>query len=289
MRTATIKKALMISLSVLCGCAGSKHSGDRHGVMPGTWQATPVVIDGDNKEWPSPYPSYDSKAKIAYTTSNDSKYLYITMQTGDEMTEMKMLKNGMTVSIDTSGNKEASFSINYPLQNDNSELDLPMAPDGQLDNAIQFEKQLYIKVRKGIELANQLTLDGFNGCNGGYLVGQTTPCGIKVKARINEYKELVWEAAVPLNVLYGKETLTPAETGKPISVCYAIKGTKQPKNKGVDNANGGFNQAPGGGRNNAAMGGMPAGGGKGSRTENPLEHLYTSTKTWKQFTLVAQP
>lgn len=251
--------------------------------MPGTWQSAPVVVDGDNKEWPSPYPNYDSKGKIGYATSNDGSYLYITMQTGDELTEMKILKAGMTVSIDTGGKKNATFNINYPLQNDASELDLP-APDGDKASAVQFEKQLFSRIRKAMETAGQISLDGFNGCSGGFMTGQANPCGIKVKARINEYKELVWEAAIPLKALYNKELLTAEDAGRPISVCYAIKGLKGAK-KATDNANGNINQSIGGNRN-AMMNAMPQGSG---RAENPLEHLYTTTKTWKQFTLVAHP
>lgn len=275
-----------IALVLLSGCAGSKKATDKKNLMPGTWQATPIVIDGDNGDWPSPYPNYDSKGKIAYATSNDARYLYITMETGDELTQLKMLKYGMTVSIDTGGKRNTPFSIDFPLANDNSELDIPITPDGQKESAMQFEKQLYLKVHKAIDLANQLTFEGFSACSGGYMAGQANPCGIKVKARVNTYKELIWEAAIPVKALYGKETLTAADAGHPISVCYYVKGGKAPKSGNVDNANGGYNQTPGGGSRNAAMG-MPQGGGR--KAENPLEHLYTPTRTWKQFSLVVQP
>ncbi len=256
--------------------------------MPGSWQATPIVVDGNNNDWPSPYPNYDSKAKIAYATSNDLHYLYITMQTGDELTALKMLKNGMTVSIDTTGKKNTEpFNISFPLATDNSELELSITPDGQKEKAMMLEKQLFSRIRKAMETSNQMTLAGFPGCNGGYMSTQVLPCGIKVKLRFNEYKELIWEAAIPMTLLYGKD-LTPADAGKPISVCYAIKAAKAPKNRAVENANGGFNQTPGGGGRNGAMsGGMPQ-GGRG-KVEDPLEHLYTPTKTWKQFSLVVQP
>jgi hypothetical protein len=120
------------------------------------------------------------------------------------------------------------------------------------------------------------------------MISQTVPCGIKLKARINEYKEFVWEAAIPVKALYNKDTLTAAEAGKPISICFAVKGLKAPKGKGVDNANGGMNQAMGSGGRNAAMGG---GGGSAprGRGDNPLEQLYSNTKTWKQCSIVVEP
>ena len=272
----------LTSILLLQACAATKGRHEKTVTMPGTWQSQPVTVDGDNKEWPSPYPNYDNKGKIAYATSNDGTYLYITMQTGDELTEMKMLKAGMTVSIDTGGKKSASFAINYPLQNDNSELDLP-APDGDKAGAIQFERQLFSRIRKAMETAGQVTFDGFADCSGGFMAGQANQCGIKVKARINEYKELVWEAAIPLKTLYGRE-LSTAELARPIGICYTVKGLKAPK-KAADNSNNNINQSIGGNRN-AMMNAMPQGRGS---AENPLEHLYTTTKTWKMTTLVAHP
>lgn len=287
MRLLNFTAALSVTLVFLSSCGGTKKAGKETTVLPGNWQATPIVIDGDNRDWPSPYPNYDSKSKVAYATSNDRKYIYITMQTGDELTQMKMLKGGMVVSIDTGGMKEPTFNISYPLENNTADLDVPQGLDGQKDGAIQFERQLAQRIRKGMEASNQFTTEGFVGCSGGYMVNQTIPCGIKLKARIDEYKEIVWEAAIPVKSLFNKDSLTAADAGRQISVCFAIKGTKAPKGQ-VQNANNGMNQMGGGGRNGAAMGGAmsPAGGGK---TSNPLEHLYAPTKTWKQFSLVVKP
>ncbi len=289
MRSNKLPVVAVTFLLLASSCGSSKKAGKDSSVLPGNWQSTPIVIDGDNRDWPSPYPNYDSKAKVAYATSNDRKYIYITMQTGDELTQMKMLKGGMVVYIDTGGGKEETFSISYPLENNSTDLELPQGMDGQKDGGVQFEKQLAQRIRKGIEAANQFSIDGFPGCKGGYLINQVVPCGIKLKARLDEYKEIVWEAAIPVKSLYNKDTLTAADAGRPISVCFSIKGTKAPKGQGVQNANGGMNQmaGAGGSRNSAAMGGMPnSGGGKGT---NPLEQLYSATKTRKQFSLVVQP
>ncbi|PQJ10860.1 hypothetical protein CJD36_012885 [Flavipsychrobacter stenotrophus] len=286
MRLVNISTVAVTLLVVLTSCGGSKKAGKSTATVPGNWQSTPIAIDGDSKDWPSPYPNYDSKAKLAYATSNDRKYIYITVESGDELTQMKMLKGGMVVSIDTGGGKEDPFSINYPLENNNVEMDVPQGSDGQKDGAVQFQKQLSQRIRKGIEAANQFTVDGFAGCNGGYMINQTVPCGIKLKARLDEYREIVWEVAIPVKSLFNKDSLTAADAGKQIGVCFSLKGTKAPKGQ-VQNANGGMNQMGGGGsRNSAAMGGAMAGGGK---TSNPLEQLYSATKTRKQFSLVVQP
>jgi len=261
--------------------------------MPGTWQATPITVDGDSKDWPSPYPNFDAKAKIAYATSNDKQFLYITMETGDEMTQTKILKQGMTVSIDTGGGKEADFHINFPLPNDNDEIDIPKGGGGssrkQQDGETQFTgKQIDVKLSKMTKNANQFSLDGFIRCNGGFMVSQAAPCGIMVSAGIDEYKELVWEAVIPFKAIYNKELITAKDADKPISVCFSIKGFKKPESKSTDNSSSSMSGTGGGsgmGGGRGGGGGRGKGGGK-SPAENPLQHLYENTKTWKQFSLV---
>ncbi len=255
-------------------------------VLPGTWQITPIVIDGDCKDWPSPYPNYDSKSMVAYATSNDNNYLYVTMQTGDELTQMKILKMGMTVSIDTNGKKSPQFNINYPLQNDNTMLiDMPASNEKQKNDLHPSisTKQRIQKINAMAKEANQFALDGFTNCNGVYMLSQTTACGIKVKLSIDEYKELVWEAAIPFKVIYNKDTLSMADAGKPISVCFAVKGVAKPSSKSNETAQTtpmASNAA--GGRSNSMKGG---GGGFNNSSSDPNFHLYESTKTWKQFGL----
>ena len=67
---------LGVALVLLSSCGSSKHEKSKAS-LPGTWQAQPIVIDGDSKDWPSPYPNYDAKAMVAYATSNDKYNLYI--------------------------------------------------------------------------------------------------------------------------------------------------------------------------------------------------------------------
>ena len=80
-----------VSISLSAWSCKSSKSTKTATTLPGTWQAQPIAIDGDTKDWPSPYPNYDAKAKVAYATSNDKYNLYITMETGDEQTQMKIL------------------------------------------------------------------------------------------------------------------------------------------------------------------------------------------------------
>lgn len=278
------------TLVILCiSCNSSKHSGSKN-TLPGTWQATPIVIDGDSKDWPSPYPNYDSKAMVAYATSNDRQNLYITMQTGDQLTQMKILKQGMTVLIDTGGKKDGQLSINYPLESDIEDLDVKHGVAMKKDSKGYDSRKLEKSLDKGMQSANQFSLEGFGSCNGGYVVTQTAPCGIKVRARIDEYKELVWEAVVPFKVIYNKDEITARDAGKPISVCFMIKpfvhAKKGDSNGGGSGTDGSMANGMGGAGRNSNMGGGNRGGGK--KVGDPTDNMYERTKTWKQFGLSYQ-
>ena len=273
----------LILIFFVNSCGISKHSGKLPASLPGTWQSQPIVIDGDSKDWPSPYPNYDAKARVGYATSNDKHNLYVTMETGDEMTQMKILKQGMTVSIDTNGKKEGELNINYPLPNDNDPMDMS-THSGHNTSHFHEEGQWGPKINKSAKEANQFTIDGFKECNGGYVVTQTNSCGIKVILRIDEYKEIVWEAVIPFKAIYDKDTITAADAGRPISVCFSVNRFKHPETKSSPDNNTGT------GGMNSGMGGAGARGGGGSRggggrnpAEDPLQHLYENTKTWKQF------
>lgn len=285
---------ILINISIIMfivSCASSKMGGKKQNIVDGTWSPQPVIIDGDSKDWPSPYPNYDAKAMVAYATCNDYENLYVTMQTGDELTQMKILKQGMTLSIDTNGKKEAPFHINYPLPNDNDPTDVTTeeikvsARDATDGRSGRWEKRIH----KSADQANQLSIDGFKDCNGGYTIAQTNACGIKVRVRIDEYKELVWEACIPLKSIYGRQ-VTIADAGKPLGICFAVKGFKKPAEKNTDNNTAGTNM----------NGSMPSGVGMNSRMNNgsgrqgrpandPMQQFYETTKTWKFFRIAMKP
>ena len=123
------------------------------------------------------------------------------------------------------------------------------------------------------------------------MVSQTTSCGIKVKLKIDEYNQLVWEAAIPFKAIYNKEMITSADAEKPISVCFSVKGFKSPGTKNITSNNSGTNDGMttgglgAGGRSNS----RPVGGGGRSNTvTDPMQQLYESTKTWKHFRITYQ-
>lgn len=273
--------------SLATACKSSK--GTHASGIQGKWQDQPIVVDGQNNDWPSPYPYYDDKAKIGYCVTNDKDNLYITMQTGDRMTVMKILRSGMNVWIDTGGKKGQTISINYPMENPETPMHMSKA---KLEDQQPMEKPDAEQLHKRIlESANNVLFTGFNGCNGSFLIKQNNGCGIMVRIGFDEYNTLIWEATVPFKSIY-KDALTAKDANKPVSVCFSIKGLKKPSTngEGEGGGNGGGMRSAGGSGMGGGMrgggGGMRGGGGHGGGGMHSgagggdREALYESSKTW---------
>jgi len=268
--------AIAVAAALLFSCKTSQKATKS---VSGTWQAQPVTADGANSDWPAPYPFYDEKAKIGYAVSNDRDNLYITMQTGDQQTVMKILRNGLTVWIDTSGKKDMHTSITYPVENPNGGMRMSRG-NGQEQPDRPAAEEMH---RRILENARSMSLAGFNHCNGGFLIQQNNSCGIVVRIGFDEYNTLIWEAVVPLHAFY-KNNITPADAGKPVSVCFAITGMKQAAGGGQGGGMhaGGGGMRGGGGMGGGGMrgGGMRGGGMNGGAMRGDRQHLFESTRTW---------
>ncbi|MCW3123075.1 MAG: hypothetical protein JWQ38_2567 [Flavipsychrobacter sp.] len=273
-------------------CHGTKHAGGKK--LPGTWQATPIVADGSNKDWPSPYPGYDDKAQLGYAVTNDKENLYITVETGDLATQLKILRNGLTVWIDKTGESNKQIAINFPIPQGGDEHNT--APVlAQNDDPDKQRLELEDKVRASLLTATEFSLQGFKSCNLQYPVAEKDSCGIIVHMAIDADNELVWEAVVPFKTFYFKPETDKRDKGKPLSIAIETVGLKKPAGQmGGSRVNSISNSGIRPGLSLGGMGmGMNVGGGRVSRgvplsSMNMLEPMYKSSITWKKFGIAVQ-
>jgi uncharacterized membrane protein YgcG len=303
----TFSLIIVLSFAGFIACKTSKHSSTH---LPGTWQAQPIVVDGYNNDWPSPYPEYDEKALLGYAVSNDSKNLYITIETGDPATQLKILHNGLTIWLDKTGGRNAVTAINFPLQDEYKSKKSDDAQKTQLEK--WQEKQhnrpedrryaLEDRVKKALDYINEFSLQGFKGCNAQFSILETDSCGIKTRIALDSTNELVWEAIIPFKAFYYKPEITRADKGKPMTIAIETTGMKRPPNQGGNGGNrggggGGIRPSIGFGGGGGMMmgmggGGMRRGSGGNSKEQDPsaniMEPLYKDTKTIKRFGIAWQ-
>jgi hypothetical protein len=270
------------TVAVCFSCNSEKRTGGTAKKLPGNWQAIPVVADGKKTEWPSPYPYNNDKAMISYDISNDKDNLYITIQSGDAATELKLLRKGIVVWIDKTGGEQEITSICFPSDNDKGPKRQERGNvDGQ-NNSSQNNRDLMQAVDKALSTANGFYLQGFKNCRGKYNITDGDTCGIKVGVGLDEYDQLVWEAVIPFKTFYNKAIIDKRDMGKPISGCFDILGLDRPAGQG------GGQRGSGGsgmhmGMGGFGMGGMGIGGGRRSgNSNNANEQLYKSITFWQK-------
>src|SRR5579863_10004437 len=99
---------------------------------------------------------------LGYAVSNDKENLYITVETGDPATQLKILRQGLTVWIDKTGGKEEETAINFPIPNPNKEerperpqrTDKPSSGQFQQGQGNSLDKQrmaIEDRLRKSLE------------------------------------------------------------------------------------------------------------------------------------------
>ena len=292
----------LIAVLTIFSCSSSRHSKTKR--LPGIWQASPITIDGSDKDWPSPYPEYDDKAMLGYAVSNDKENIYVTVETGDPATQLKILREGLTVWIDRAAGKEEVTAINYPIPTAQTEQHQPRhrssnTGEGQqglgTDRQLKQRMDLEDKVRAALNDAKEYSLQGFKSCNLQFPIMEMDTCGIVVRIGLDSTNELIWEAKIPFKSFYFKSKVTRADKGKPISLCFETVAMKRPPGQGGggNNGNGGSGFRPSVGFGGMGMGmgmgmgggGMRRGGGhnSGQNTSDIMEPAYKSTKTYKKF------
>ena len=226
-----------------------------HNLAPlGHYQSTPVVADGQLNDWKQPlrfnYPNYP----IQYNITSDEKALYICVATGDEETQLRMLRSGLTIWLDPKGEKNKTIGLFFPIRKQPEPSQYRSRgsyADGSGDYAGRGGTGGGRAVNTGTRKAelllqsNYYNTTGFlNMENGQFGITDTSsPIRLAIK---NEDRDslLVYEVVIPLRNLVGPNWMAKAAKNQ-VSINLALNSTP--------GTGGGY------------RGGRPAGGGIGIR------------------------
>jgi len=159
----------------------------------GKFQETPIIADGDATDWGLPLRFGSETESIQYAITNDKENIYVSVASNNQVTQMRMLRAGIKIYIDSKGKKRNDVYLSYPfkedINNDRSPRNNNMASDPSL-----------IK-QKMIMDADLYSTTGFiNMENKIYDVKDTSH--VKIGMNFDIYNNLVFEAIIPLkNVL----------------------------------------------------------------------------------------
>jgi uncharacterized membrane protein YgcG len=239
-----------------------------------------IVVDGKQDEWDNPLRYYDKQSKLTYEVRNDNSNIYIAFKANEMETVMRIIRNGICLSIDTAyGKDDYPISITFPVaQNDfpagNKPDDFKNRPK---DSMGMRPPPMPDSMRMRKPASAKIKLVGFSN-NGDELV-KSFQNRYGIEAAIESGQESIFlEIKIPFSALY-KRNLTPKDTANAlffeVNLPAMSAGDKKmmPPGSTNDNENGPPSHGSGGppqggggmfgGGGGMSGGGMPSGGPPG--------------------------
>lgn len=92
------------------------------------------VLDGNIKEWSNNKFETDDVSKVQYCIDHDAVNLYMALKIPDEVTQIKIMTQGMKMFIDKKGKRKESTGVEFPIKRPN-EGPMRMQGPGSTDMA----------------------------------------------------------------------------------------------------------------------------------------------------------
>ncbi len=163
------------------------------------------VIDGYDNDW-NGVMHYNSSAKMIYGLSNDDKNLYVKIKIDDEVLQKKILLTGLTFWMDTVGKSKKQLSVTCPVKRDPQIMNKEMnnrQKDGQKKNADSYRELVNSKFLIGLV---DMEVEGFFKYPDKVVLNNKNDNGINVVLHINNSNEMIWEALIPLKMIFANPT-----------------------------------------------------------------------------------
>jgi hypothetical protein len=223
------------------------------------WQDHEVVADGNPKEWKIPLRFYDNKSKLSYTVTNDLDNLYICIRITDDASQIKVMRAGMQIWLDTTGSNKQTTGILFPKRisqqpdpvPQNSETNSKRTSGGHQVNMKHLRTDFQREYK-------EMQVTGFKAPIRGALPLQNDfGINIGINWDANRYDSsfiMIYEAVIPFKTFY-KNKLTLTDSVKKFGVSIIVSQLPYAPGKSGGARGGGGSGMAGGGMRGGGMGG----------------------------------
>lgn len=240
-----------------------------------------ISVDGSSKDWGDSLRYYNAEKHINYSFANTKDTLYMAVRVIDRSEQTRILRAGITFSINTKGKKKESYSITFPLAT-NGNASLTGAQIGNGEDSKQDHEalmQAVLTVLRGIKAT------GFKDIEDEMITTSNT-YGIKTAVDYDDKGYLVCEAAIPMQLFHANDALKN-EWAFNIKINGLTKPAQSENHEGGGGRGGRGGGGMGGGRGgHGGRGGGGRGGnfgGSGGGADRSA--LFTSEDFWEKFYL----
>jgi hypothetical protein len=249
----------------------------------GHYQDSPVTADGIPSEWKIPLRFTNAAYTMQFNVTNDDQNIYVAVSSFDDITQLRILRSGMTIYLDPKGKKNKDIGIHFPIRKAPDPGSYRSRGDGST-TTYQNQNNAQNRDTRKEELLLQsdfYNTTGFTGIeNGQFSAGDPkTPIHIGIKLN-NQDSLLVYEVVIPVKNILGPD--------------WAAKASKKNFSVGVvlDAVAGSGGGGGGGGRPGGFGGmrgmGMRGMGGGGGRRYGGGQQAQKEDANWYEFRLATK-
>ncbi len=259
-------KRYLCALSLLSiGIAAAAQSD----IATASWKSQPPVIDGNLNEWNLPLRFYDADTQLFFDIANDSSTLYLCFESKDEMSQMKLMRAGMKITLSTKGKEKHEASILYPVAAAKG-----AAPGGAqekkedegtnaMDEATPHDRSSFRA--RFIRSHSVMTVEGFTTLQGQVPLADST--GLTAALNWDSASNLGYEIAIPKKEFFGASYTDKDITAADINLSVTISALPRSASGSDDKSNHPHGGMHGGGGEGGERRGQFTGGGYNSGTE----------------------
>jgi hypothetical protein len=165
-----------------------------------TW-ADQIQVDGNLDDWDLSAFSVYKEQDLTFNLSNDQNHLYFAIRVADQERQVRLLSQGISLTINTDGKKRPGLSIRYPVA-DRLALRELLSPDN--DHGPEDFRLAALEAVRGIYITGfEHLLDGMLSLNNQY--------GILGRAQVDEEDALCIEFQIPIKHLHLTQAQETAE------------------------------------------------------------------------------
>ncbi len=195
-------------------CLTLSFSCSRQSIYSSLWQPEPIQINTRPPGWDNAS-EFDRTTRLHYAVSNDQENMYVFLKSSDRTMQMKMLRAGVQLGIDTTGGKNVHLSLHYPFLPAAMAAIAGMERLGGTQSGSRPEA-----VNRFLSGAGTMHVSGFPGHDRGELP-HDMPGKINVNLEMDEREDLHFWAVIPLKYL----GVTPENVwGKPLALTVSLPG-----------------------------------------------------------------
>lgn len=241
-------------------------------VVASYYSDTTLVIDGILNDWNIAGFEHDKETTFDFGIKNDDNNIYLAIKIADQAIQIKAMRMGMKLFIDTKGKKKEKTGIEFPIPKGNNFS----GRSGDRSENGQNEKPDPVQIRRSLasNLVNYKSF-GMLGLEDNEYSIQTDENPM-IAFNWDENNVMFLEYKIPATFLGGMETLKTHT----ISLGFLINGIEMPQSSGGSSFGGGAGRSGAGG-----FGGRRPGGAGGFGNSANMDKMMKELSSWTKYTV----